>query len=796
MNLNKKQIILGFLILVSMFFPFYSMISLKFNNTGSITNTYDNALRSSQWVLSSPIVINETEPTQNWASTAASEPWCSGSGIWTNPYVIQDVTIDLQGVGGKCISIFDSNVYFQIKDCTLLNSGWDVYDSAGIYLDNTNNGQLLNNNCSNHEYNGIYLKECDNNTISGNIALNNQVGIKLSYSHYNTITGNAPNSNGHGIYITYSDNNTITGNVLSFNRNGISLSSVENCTVTGNSMSSCGISVYLSDDELDEFVSNKIDITNTVNGKSVYYYISSNNLGNTDFTNPGQIILVNCTDSFLSNFDITYTSYGIQVYFCDDITIYNSDFTNNLMGIVVDYSSFINITDNTVINNEAGMSLYGCENCTISGNIVNDNSDLINFWGYGINLGDCENCTVSDNTANNNYESGLNVWSSEELNIFGNTFNYNRYGIKTSDIVESKIEGNVINGAVSYVDNWDTGIFLSSSSESGSVNNTLKNNLMTNCGLFLDYGYYLKLEHLTSYDIDVTNLVNGKPLYFYTNETGLISTDFSNAGQIFLINTNNSVIDNLLFSNTTIGLQLYYSNGNTISNCEFKYNKRNDFELIYSNNNEIVGNTFGDTNENHLWLQFCNSNNITDNSITDDPVNNPRPGIVLSASNYSYILRNDISDCYVGIEVSGEYNTLSCNNLSNNFESGLYIIDYGHNTITNNTLNNNWNAGTIVERSDYNDILNNTMNNNRGYGVFLMDSNYNTVSDNIFRFNREGCWADEGGTGNTFNNNICEEWTEDGNGDGVPFIPGYNLTLIIGVISIISAILLRKKYKH
>lgn len=795
MNLNKKHIILGFLVFVSMFFPFSSMISLKFNNTEIIDNTYSNALRSSQWVLSSPIIINETEPTQNWASTAASEPWCTGSGILADPYVIQDVTIDLQGAGGKCISIIDSNVYFQIKDSTLINSGWDVYDGAGIYLYNTNNGQLLNNNCSNHEYTGIYLKECDYNEISGNIASNNQMGIDLHYCHYNNITGNAVNSNNNGISIGLSDNNTISGNVLSFNTNGISLSSTENCTVTGNIMSSCGISVYFSDYELDEFVSNKIDITNTVNGKPVYYYISRNNLGNTDFINPGQIILVNCTDSFLSNFDITYTSSGILVLFCDDITIYNSDFTNNVMGIVVRYSSFVNITDNTVSNNLAGMNLYGGENCTISGNDVNDNTDPIDPWGYGygIRLGDCENCTVSDNTANNNFESGLDVWASGELDIFGNTFNYNRYGIKTSDIVESKIEGNVINGAASYVDNYDAGIVLSSYWDDESANITLKDNLMTNCGLIL--GSVEKLEHITSHDIDVTNLVNGKPLYFYTNETGLIPTDFSNAGQIFLINSNNSVIDNLLFSNTTIGIGLYYSNGNTISNCEFKHNKQNDFELMYSNNNEIVGNTFSDTNENHLFLLFCNGNNITDNSITDDPVNNPRTGIVLGECNNSYILRNDISDCSAGIEANGEYNTFSGNNLSSNFGNGLFIYGYGHNTITNNTLNNNWH-GLSLESSDYNDILNNTMNNNREYGVHLFDSDYNTVSDNILRFNREGCWTDEGGTGNTFSNNICEEWTENGDGDGVTFIPGYNLALIIGVISMISAILLRKRYKH
>ncbi|GAH36107.1 unnamed protein product, partial [marine sediment metagenome] len=95
MNLKKKQIILGFLILVSISFPFYSSISLNLNNTEKINDVYDNTLRSSQWILSSPIIINELEPTQNWASTAASEPWCSGSGIWTDPYIIQNVTIDL-----------------------------------------------------------------------------------------------------------------------------------------------------------------------------------------------------------------------------------------------------------------------------------------------------------------------------------------------------------------------------------------------------------------------------------------------------------------------------------------------------------------------------------------------------------------------------------------------------------------------------------------------------------------------------------------------------------------------------
>ena len=793
MNLNKKQIILGFLILVSMSIPFFSTSSLKFNYVGKIFNSYEYTLRSSQWVVSSPIIVNETDPTGNWATIAASEPWCSGSGIWTDPYIIEDVTIDLQGADASCISVYDSNVHFQIKECTLINAGWGTYGSAGIYLDNTNNGQLLNNNCSNHNYNGIYLSNSDNNTISGNVVLNNQMGIELDYCHYNYITGNAVNSNNIGIDIRSSDNNTVSGNVLSFNRNGIILGSIENCTVTGNVMSSCGITVSIRDYELDDFMSNVIDISNTVNGKPVYYFTSRNNLGNSDFTNPGQIILLNCTDCFLSNLDITYTSQGIQVLFCDNIAIYSSDFTNNMMGIAVQYGSFINITDNTVSNNEAGISLYGGENCTISGNTVNDNSDLLNFWGYGINVGDSENCTISDNTANNNHESGLNVWYSEDLAIIGNTFNYNRYGIKTSEIVDCEIEGNIINGAGSFADNWDVGIGLFTQYGDDSADNTLKNNLMTNCGLLLGYG--AKLEHMTSQDIDDSNLVNGNPLYYYTNQIGLIPTDFSNAGQIFLINTNTSVIDNLLFSNTTVGIQMFYSHGNTISNCEFKHNKQNSFELMYSDNNEILGNTFSDSNQYHLWLECSNGNTITDNSITDDPVMNPNPGIILGNCNNSFVLRNDISDCYVGIMANGDYNTFSDNNLSNNVDYGLYVGWSKYNTITNNTLNGN-SDGLTLESSDYNNIMNNTMNDNREYGADLFESNYNTVTDNIFRCNGYGCWIDEGGFGNTINSNICEECTGNGNGGGPGGVPGYNIFLIIGIIGVISALLLRKRYKH
>ena len=116
----------------------------------------------------------------NW-STAAGYEWCSGDGSWGNPYVIENVTIDADNSptgSGIFINNF-KNDYFIINNCTVYDAGSGTYD-AGIKLENTDNGALINNNCSNNGRHGISLRTNSNNNISGNIANNNgKNGIDL-----------------------------------------------------------------------------------------------------------------------------------------------------------------------------------------------------------------------------------------------------------------------------------------------------------------------------------------------------------------------------------------------------------------------------------------------------------------------------------------------------------------------------------------------------------------------------------------------------------------------------------------
>ena len=84
------------------------------------------------------------------------------------------------------------------------------YSGAGIEVISSNNTLSGNNASSN--FIGIALYNSSNNTLSGNIALNNGGGILLELSTNNTLFDNDANLNGVGISLSYSNNNKIYHN--------------------------------------------------------------------------------------------------------------------------------------------------------------------------------------------------------------------------------------------------------------------------------------------------------------------------------------------------------------------------------------------------------------------------------------------------------------------------------------------------------------------------------------------------------------------------------------------------------
>ena len=83
----------------------------------------------------------------NWTDAKNNLDWVQGGdGSLGDPYIIENVTIDCGG-SDFGILIENSNDYFIIRNCTVYNSG-DEWLNAGIKMDQVDNGQLINNNCS------------------------------------------------------------------------------------------------------------------------------------------------------------------------------------------------------------------------------------------------------------------------------------------------------------------------------------------------------------------------------------------------------------------------------------------------------------------------------------------------------------------------------------------------------------------------------------------------------------------------------------------------------------------------
>jgi len=511
MKLKTKVL---FLLTLLIIFLFSSIFNSRFSKNIITNNNYIEFNEKNQtqikqtgfWNLTGSIFIDDSDPNYNWSKTASENDWCSGSGNWTDPYVIENVTIDGQG-SDYCIEIKDSNTYFIIRNCSLYNSGSSPFD-AGIKLDTVDNGKIINNNCSDNNRNGIYLDHSDNNTLSGNtasnnfyrgislyysdintlsgnIADNNVIGIWLGYNNNNKLSGNIANNNDYGIRLDYgnnntlsgnnasnnkindgiglyfSDNNTISGNTVNNNSIGIFLGNSNNNTISGNTannnnvgiylyycfnntlsgnfMNFCGISLYGS---LAEVASHSIDNTNLVNNKLVYYYVNETGLESSDFTDAGQIILINCNNLIISELD----GSCIHLYYCVNNTLSeNNASDNNCHGIYLDNSDNNTLSGNNANNNTVGICLIYSDNNTLSGNNANNND-----W-YGIYLLSGHNNTFSGNTINNN-SNGITLDSTSNNNkIFLNHFINNEINAEDNGINNTWDNGFIGN----YWDDYD-----------------------------------------------------------------------------------------------------------------------------------------------------------------------------------------------------------------------------------------------------------------------------------------------------------------------------------------------------
>ena len=506
---------------------------------------------SGHWYLNHTIEINGNS---EWNTTAFTYDWCSGSGTWNDPYIIENVTINGKNTIDWGIYIQNSDVYFKINNCTVQNC------TTGIRLGRTNNGTVSNNICKFNQF-GIMGGECLNTTITGNFCYNNSIyGIYIGDFDNSTIRDNkCYNNNYENFYCSGSNeieiiNNTVVGNVYLDTEGNMELYDVNNSVISGNFIMNHrgwdggGISLIFCHN--NTLIANYI-INNTV-GIDIYYEGSTSNLiiGNIFSNNEVHKSELYHTNEAVGNLmdgyldptiisddnggDFSWTQFSsfawakgsgtfTDPYIIENIGIHGGNEYFKTTALTVENSTSYFIIRNCEFSHFysgtdcAGIKLKNVEN----GKLINNKCWWIN--GDGIRLEFSKNNTITKNLVHDN-RNGIYVVHDEfeqfNNNITKNTAEYNDNGFYITNVKTNSylypIRDNVIQYNDKYGMVFDNCMFMNISHNNVNANNDgihlyrCVSTVITQNTINNNNGYGIILEEGSHNQINLNTLINNK----------------------------------------------------------------------------------------------------------------------------------------------------------------------------------------------------------------------------------------------------------------------------------------------
>ena len=809
--MRLKKIIVILLILVIILFPvFFHNEELKANllvenRFEDAENDEINLKTTGFWDLTgTPIVIDGNSA---W-NTIVTEPWCNGAGTWNDPFIIENVTIDAQN-SGSCIEISYSDVFFIIRNCTLYNSEFGG-NYAGIFIYRTDNGQLLNNTCySNNNY-GINLEESRNFTIYKNIVNDNYVGgIRLYKSINNSVSGNIATLSIHGIELEQSDDNLVLENEVCDNGDrGIYLYDCHDNIISDNIALNNLFGINIMNSNNNEILKNAV-YNNTEEGITLsgsdFNYIFQNVIINSSIglnLHPGQ----NCT--ILSN-KISFCDYGIHIYDGNYNDFSENSIFNNTLGLYFEQG-----LGNTEFckNYFKGNSIHATDKST---NNNWDNGVIGNYWDdyVGVDAND-------DGRGDTPYNIPGTAGSIDHFPIFGDPF-----------IVPNQIHIDDT-GVDGYKWIWVTTRAWGSGS-----------------GTSLD-PYIIKDLTFDAGNAGDCILIENSDVYFIIENCTCIN--FSNHPKtgIKLENTDNGRLNNNTCSSVWegYGISLQYSDNNTISGNKIN-NSVYGIYLQNSQSNDIMNNILFD-NGAGITLEYSIDNDIINNIAYDSSW-----GIASFRGENNSIIGNKISQMnQYGIFLDNGCNDTIYNNDITYCDHGFHIWDTTFENISENIILNNDYGIFVLGGEDINFIGNLIDDNN--YGIHLEEGALkntnktiiynNTVSNSYFlgieidsdgvlfyynRFKENPTHAIDDGLNNEWDNGVIGNYWDDyvgvdANDDGIGDTPynitgtagsqdhypimefrydiqdgeqdifGYNIFILIGIISLFLILIIKKRDRN
>jgi parallel beta-helix repeat protein len=232
-------------------------------------------------------------------------------------------------------------------------------------------------------------------------------------------------------------------------------------------------------------------------------------------------------------------------------------------------------------------------------------------------------------------------------------------------------------------------------------------------------------------DIDTSNAIDGKPIYYWVNQhdrtvpgdagfvvlkncSGITVQNLNlanNGHDVLLYYTNDSTVSGNILTNNLKGIALQGSSGNVISGNQITNNKGYGISLEYgSNNNVLSQNEIVANAEDGVNFESSVSSTVVENYVAENDGN----GIFFRSIQDSNVIGNNVTlnkGCGIGFGY-GPNGTIRENIISRN-GVGIWISNAVENTITRNTIAENDGWGIRLEGSQKNNVIhhNNFINN-------------------------------------------------------------------------------------
>ena len=589
------------------------------------------------------IYIDGNNSSRDWDDC----PYVTGSGTYLDPYIIQDLTINVDEPGCG-ILIANTTDYFRIENCTIFATFGSTPRGGLIKLVNAANGTLYGNRLENSSYSGIAVLDSLNISVDFN-AIDNHKRHGVYFRNTNTSLIQHSNMTNcqNGIFLEKSYQNNLTNNLCTYNDAGINLQKSDGLFLEDNN---CSLN-----SEYGIYTENLLNTTLKSN------LLMQNGRGLSLQTTHNSSVVGN---QFLDNTDVE-----LEIGNSHENNVSGNSFITNLVGISLSLSSKNEIS----LNNFTGFSDYGVHikgsshNNTVSQNIFEGPA---HWSGYCIHIEGSTNNTIYGNKFLN-HTRGIKLTHASLNRILWNNFtSISDFAIYLFESYNNTVGHNTLTGLV-YPESY--GIYLTSADYNMFHGN--------NCSDY-EIGFYL--QHEDHGNSIIGNDIRGVKIGINSmganhNITGNTLSVFTDTGMIVSGSTPSVVSDNTLNSSSgNVGIRFYDQgivSGNNITGGGWGIQ-------VWGNDSTITGNFITAFTIDGIWVVERADNNVSGNVCTGGPY-----GIRISKGGQT-VLGNNCSHNSVGIllEDSDGQNTLSRNNCSYNSFAGIRIMMGSFNHVFRNVL--------------------------------------------------------------------------------------------------------------